>query len=211
LAIFDISPDEIIFGIDDLDKEESYQIPANIYFDYIKFLFNLPNLSNDSNNNSNPNNNSIIKFIKKVFGIYEKTPYYKNLKDKINKFFTHFNIGQTNKTIGQLIKENISKSNFKYQQGYPFTTTNNNSYNFIDELDKISSSIMELYSLILILLLDNPNVIYYAGYYHSNNIAYILQKYYGFVQLYSKGKTDDLHDPDNISSCIIVNKSIFFP
>lgn len=196
LSIFEISPDEILFNIDNPKPE--YYIKLNKYFENIQFLFDLNEIKMTSD--------SIINFLKKVFNIYVKTDFYKKLKKRINEFNETYQINSSNKTIYDIIKENSHLSNFIYEQGFPYVANYNN--NFIDDLDKISSGIMELYSLILTLLLPNNNIIYFAGYYHSNNIAYILQKYYDFKFDFAYGYTDDIEktNPTEINNCIEINK-----
>ena len=159
--------------------KSEYYIKLNKYFENIQFLFDLNEIKTISD--------SIIKFIKKVFNIYADTDF--------------------DKTIYDTIKNNLHLSDFIYEEGFPFVSNHNN--NFIDDLDKISSGIMELYSLILTLLLPNNNIIYFAGYYHSNNIAYILQKYYDFELDFAYGMTDniDKENPKEINNCIEINKN----
>jgi hypothetical protein len=152
-----------------------------------------------------PHSNSTILFVKKVLTIYTKTDYYIQLKNKITQFINKYNILETSLTIQQLIKLHFSTDKFIYNEGFPFTSLPNE--NFINSLDKISSGIMELYSTILILLLPSKNIIYYGGYYHSNNITYILKNKYDYKIVYSQGTTDFL--PDNTESCISINKKIF--
>ena len=197
LSIFEISPDEIIFNISNPKPE--YYIKLKIYFENIQFLFDL----NEIKTISDP----IIKFIKKVFNIYVETDFYKHLKKQLEEFTEKYQINSSDKTIYDTIKNNSHLSNFIYEEGFPFVSNHNN--NFIDDLDKISSGIMELYSLILTLLLPNNNIIYFAGYYHSNNIAYILQKYYNFKLDFAYGMTDniDRKNPKEIINCIEINKN----
>jgi hypothetical protein len=194
LSIFDISPDEIILNISKSDLK--YNIKVEKYFENIYYLFDLENVEIKSN--------SICIFLKKVFNVYKNSDYYKQLKKRIIDFIQKYNLKTCNETIFNLIKKNMDSSNFIYEEGFPFVNTHNN---FIDDIDKISSGIMELYSIILIILLPNKNIIYYAGYYHSNNIAYLLQTYYDFGFEYSFGATDNIENKNKISNCIIINKN----
>lgn len=195
LSIFDISPDEIIFNLDKPDPE--YNIKLNIYFQNIFYLFDL--------NDFQPSSTSLICFIKKVFNIYKTSKMYKNLKKRIIDFNNKYNIETNKDTIYDLIKKYNYSSNFIYEEGFPYI--NNHNENFIDQLDKIASGIIELYSLILILLLPNKNMVLYAGYYHSNNLAYIFETYYSFKEEFSSGIIDNIHDKtqSQIKSCIKIN------
>lgn len=199
LSIFDISPDEIILNL--AEPRPEYNIKLNKYFENIHYLFDL--------NLSNVKTNSICIFIKKVFNVCKNSDFYKFLKNRIINFTKKYKINSTNDTIYDTIKQNSHLSNFVYEEGYPYNSTYNN--NFIDEMDKIASAIMELYSVILILLLPNKNIIFFAGYYHSNNIAHILQKYYDFNVEYLFGNTDQIEKrkPNEIKNCIKINKKYF--
>jgi hypothetical protein len=191
LNLFEISPEEIVFNLDDNAKKNLYLIQVKKYFENLDYLFNADSITTQSN--------SVIKFIKKVFNIYSQTNFYKELKKRIDIFFLKYKINSCNLTIYQMIKQNKSLSNYKYEESFPYI---HNHSNFIDDLDKIASGIMEMYSLILILILPNPNVIYYAGYYHSNNIAYMLEKNHNFVNKYSSGITSNVENHNNVSNCL---------
>ncbi len=130
---------------------------------------------------------------------------YTHLKKRIIDFNNKYDINTTDKTIYDLIKKYNNSSNFIYEEGFPYI--NNHNENFIDQLDKIASGIIELYSLILILLLPNKNMVLYAGYYHSNNLAHIFEKYYSFKEEFSSGIIDSIDDKNQsqIESCIKIN------
>ena len=194
LSLFDISPDEIIFNLD--NPKQEYNIDCNKYFENIFYLFDLIEIK--------PESKSIIFFIKKVFSIYKESKFYKFLKKRIINFKNKYKIDTIPNTIYNLIKEHNITSNFIYEEGFPYN--NNHNDNFIDQLDKIASGIMEMYSIILILLLPNKNIILYSGYYHSNNLAYVLEKYYNFKKEYSKGNTNNIQDENNITNCLEINK-----
>lgn len=195
LSIFDVSPDEIIFNLDKPIPE--YNIKLNVYFQNIFYLFDL--------NDYQPEPTSIIYFVKKIFNIYKKSTIYKNLKKRIINFNNKYNIDTNQNTIYDIIKKYNGSSNFIYEEGFPYI--NNHNENFIDQLDKIASGIIELYSLILILLLPNKNMVLYAGYYHSNNLAYIFQKYYGFKEEFSSGIIDNIDNANQsqIENCVNIN------
>jgi len=199
LSIFDISPDEIIFNL--TEPRSEYNIKLNKYFENIHYLFDL--------NKQTVQPNSICIFIKKVFNVYNKSDFYKFLKKRIITFTEKYNINSSDDTIYDAIKQNSHLSNFVYEEGYPFISNHND--NFIDETDKISSAVMELYSLILTLLLPNKNIIFFAGYYHSNNIAHILQNYYDFNLEYVSGNTEQIEKKkaNVINNCIKINKKYF--
>jgi hypothetical protein len=201
LSLFEISPDEIIFNVS--KQKPEYNIRLNKYFENIHYLFDL--------NKSTSGINSICVFIKKVFNVCKSSDYYKLLKNKIIDFSNKHNIYSTEDTIYDVISSCVESksSKFIYEEGYPYNSTQNSD--FIDELDKITSAIMELYSVILISLLPNKNIIFFAGYYHSNNISYILQKYYNFKQEYAFGNTDNIEKrkPTEIKNCIKINKKYF--
>jgi hypothetical protein len=196
LSILDISPDEINFNLD--NPTDNYKINLITYFQNINYLFEL--------NNYEPKQDSIVCFIKKVFDIYKKSKIYKSLKKRIIDFNEKYELYSNKKTIYDLIKTHSASSNFVYEEGYPFV--NNHNDNFIDQLDKISSGIMELYSLILTLLLPHKNIVIYAGYYHSNNLAHIFEKYYNFTEEYSSGITEDINDKSHITNCIKINSDV---
>jgi hypothetical protein len=197
LLIFDVSPDEIIFNLNKPHTE--YNIKLKSYFENIFYLFDL--------NDIKPTQQTIIHFIKKVFDVYKKSKFYKFLKKRIINFSDKYKIMSSDKSIYDLIKEHHNKSNFIYEEGFPYI--NNHNDNFIDQLDKIASGIMEFYSLILILLLPNKNIVLYAGYYHSNNLSHILNKYYNFEEEYSSGITDDINtiNESHIENCVNIEKS----
>ena len=213
IPLFDISPDQIIF---DLAKPNiKYQIQLEKYFNKISYLFDL-DLVNELNLNKinlEEINTSIIVFIKKILNTYTKSSFYKKLKLNIIDFYKKFIIKNKNMTIYQMIL-NASKqvtTNFSnYQVGYPF---NSNSHeNFIDQITKISSGIMELYMIIIMLYSSKKNIMVYAGFYHSNNIAYILENIYKFNPIYQSGFTDNVetdyvHGKDN--NCIQVDARQF--
>lgn len=199
LSLFDISPDEIILNM--YSKDEKYDIPLNEYFHNICYLFDI--------GENIKIKDSIIEFIKKIFDIYKNSLFYVRLKTCIIEFIKHYDILNNKTTIYEILKKYNSHKKFVYNKGFPFTKFINT--NFIHELDKILSGIMELYSIILIILLPNENIIYYAGYYHSNNISYLLQKYYNFKLIKTFGHVDDIENINqfDIKSCIEVDKDLW--
>jgi len=63
---------------------------------------------------------------------------------------------------------------------------------------------------ILSLHTSKTNIFIYAGYYHSNNLAYIFETYYNFKILHDQGNTINIENSTNIkNSCISVNKIHF--
>jgi hypothetical protein len=208
LCLFDISPDEIIFNL--FKPNNNYNIPVIDYMHNIFYLFNLNDKYSVTVLNYNEYS-SICIFIKKIFNTYSNSDFYINLKKNIELLICKFIIPNKHLTIYELIKQEFPNNDFKYIQGYPYVNSNNMNYNFIDQLDKISSGIMELYMLILIMLLSKQNLIVYAGYYHSNNLSFILEKYYDFDVVYDVANTNNITENNNPShnNCIKVDKKYF--
>ena len=208
MSLFDVSIDEIIFNID--NKSLDYDISLELAFDKFCYLFDI-NYKSNSDSESELDSDSILFFIKRVLDVWSTSNYYQVLKKTFVKFYNEFVIPNKNLTIYEMIKKNLPFTNFKYEQGFPFINNLNDksNNNFLDQIDKISSGIMELYTMILLLLLPNNNIIIYAGYYHSNNLAFILEKYYDFNVRYDIAHTNNIDkvNKDNIPSCCIIDKS----
>jgi len=68
---------------------------------------------------------------------------------------------------------------------------------------------MELYAIIIIDTSNYNNIILYSGYYHSNNICFILKNHFGFVEENKIGATDDINNikENNIASCLKIDKN----
>jgi hypothetical protein len=70
---------------------------------------------------------------------------------------------------------------------------------------------MEFYTFILIIGIRSKNILLYSGYYHSNNLSYILEKYYGFEKIFSIGNTENIETKDEtqIKNCLLIDKKVF--
>jgi hypothetical protein len=104
LALFDISPDEIMMNISKLDT--TYMIPIITYMKNLFYLFDLTDKFNIVNK---IDHSSIIYFIKKVFNAYNNSDYYLKLKKHIEKFIEKFVIPNKNLTILELFKKEWEK------------------------------------------------------------------------------------------------------
>lgn len=201
LELFDLSIEELISNINNDEYFKDYDKTIENYFENINYLFDITVLPPVLQKRT-----SILIFIKKIFILYEKNFHYKILKNKIKFFFDKFiNLNKKEK-IKNFLRKNYS-NNFYYEEGYPFN--NKNEISFSDELDKIISAIMEFYCIILINILKQKYKMLYMGYYHSNNIKYILLKYYNFKEIYSTGITNNVEN-DNYENCINVDSKYLY-
>jgi hypothetical protein len=173
------------------------------YFGYLLHLFNIiinPNTCND---------NKIRKFIKIIFDTCAKVNnlYYLKLKKQIIFFYNKFIKNNLYITISEFIKTKINNTDILFTYYFPFEY-NHESASFIDFLDKINCAILEFYSYIIITKLNFFNNVYYAGYYHAQNLSFILLKYFNFKSIHHINAN---LDPSDLSqSCVIVNKKYFF-
>ncbi len=197
LSLLDISIEEIMENIE-LNK---YKIKVFDYFKHILHLFDIEVITN---------NNKIINFLKLVFSKYTKSNYYIQLKLKIMNFYKKFIINNKNIMLNDFIKK-LSPEDyiFKYDKGYPFLD-NDNIY-FFDEIDKISSGIMEFFIIIMVILLPYKFKFIYAGYYHSNNIKHILINLYNYKLITEYGITENIEkiNDKTINNCINVDEKYF--
>lgn len=192
LDLFEISIEELLNNLNTVDYFKDFDKTVIQYFDNILYIFDIIELEND---------NRMINFIKNIFNLYSTDEYYKMLKQIINLFYKKFI--EKNKDIKIENYLNVlTDHSFVYSQGFPFNNSNENC--FIDQIDKIISGIMEFY-LIILLNLKSDYKIVYLGYYHSNNIVYILKKYYGYTEILSIGATEDIESKNNINSCVQVD------
>lgn len=204
LIISDISIDQLVLNIDSDEYFNDYNISVFEYFRYILYLFDYIEWDNmlikDADNN--------LKFVKKVFSYYYKDKYYINLKEQFDKFYNIFIKPNFNIKIRIFLKEHKYVFN-DMNVGYPFE--NNIENDFFLQYDKLLNGIMEFYTYILLSGTNKKNVIIYCGYYHSNNLVYILKKYYNYKNEYTIGNTEDIEkiDEDKIKSCLFINKKIF--
>jgi hypothetical protein len=197
LVLTDFSIEEII---DIQNVAPKYRnIKINIFFNPILYIFGIhATLLNKS---------SIIEFLKNVFSNFIGLEFYKELKKRIILFYNKFIKENEDLFLYNFIKTLSNEHlNFNYIKGYPFINTDN--IYFFDEIDKILSGIMELFSYIMILILPQKFKFYYAGYYHSNNIKFILINYYGYKLVSEYGITENIESKNSsiINNCIAVEK-----
>jgi hypothetical protein len=67
---------------------------------------------------------------------------------------------------------------------------NNININIINEITHLIDSVMDMYSIIIIISQMKKTNIIYAGLTHSSNIVYILKMVYNFKTLINKGVTE---------------------
>lgn len=206
LIVSDVSVDELISNLDNPGYWEDYKIYAIEYFKYILYLFDFIKFD-DKILNSTDNNNLI--FIKRVFDNFNKTEYYTKLKEQANIFYNKFI--EPNKTmwIFDFIKK-YKDGFYSFSSGYPFE--NSNQDDFLDQYDKLISGMMEFYMFVLLTCFNTKNVIVYSGYYHSNNLAWVLEKIYGYKEVYKVGKTKDIEialEEETIHNCLSIESGIF--
>ena len=204
LIICDVSIDELLSNLNNSEYFNNYKVSTLEYFKYILYLFDYIELNESIFVNYDKN----IIFIKKIFKLFYDTEYYKKLKEKCDMIYNKFIEPYKNTNIKDFL--NIYKIyNYSLFSGYPFVNLNEND--FIDQYDKFLNGIMEFYIFILIIALTNKNIIIYAGYYHSNNLTYILEKYYSYKKIYKIGNTENIEKKNEnlISNCLYVPKNIF--
>jgi hypothetical protein len=151
--------------------------------------------------------NSIIDFLKGIFINFNNSRFYKELYKRIILFYNKFVKDNEDLFLYDYIKTlSPDNLNFKYIKGYPFI--NESNIYFFDEIDKILSGIMEFYTFIMILILPHKFKFFYAGYYHSNNMKFILINYYGYRLVSEYGITEDIETKNSlkINNCIAVEK-----
>lgn len=151
--------------------------------------------------------NSIIDFLKNIFFNFKSSRFYKELHNKIINFNNKFIKDNKNILLYEYIKTlRPSDLNFNYMKGYPFIKEDN--IYFFDEIDKILSGIMEFFTFIIILILPHKFKFFYAGYYHSNNLKFILMNYYNYELVSEYGITEDVEKKNysSIYNCISVEK-----
>ena len=200
LALTDISIEEFM-DISRLEIKYHKKIIKN-YFNPILFLFDIHKTLFEKNN--------IIDFLKNVFSNFKYTLFYKELLKRIILFYNKFIKDNEETTLYDFVKSLSSENfNFNYVQGYPFI--NGDNIYFFDEIDKILSGIMEFFTFIIIMILPQKFKFFYAGYYHSNNIKYILTTYYNYKLISEHGVTENIESKNSlkINNCIIVDKKNF--
>lgn len=203
LIICDVSMDELMANINVDEYFTDYNITLQEYFKYILYLFD-----KEGEKQIDEINNNDIKFLKKVFDKFNHDIYYKKLKEQFDIFYDKFIHLNKKMLIKYFLKNNIN-DNYTFSTGYPFENTTNNI--FLDQYDKLINGIMELYIHILISGMNYKNIIIYSGYYHSNNLSYILKKYYNYDTKYIVGNVSDIEKKpeETIKNCLLVDKKIF--
>lgn len=172
------------------------------YFKYFIYLFDKEKV--DTNKFSNTTN---IYFIKEIFETFTDNDFYKQMKNKFDIFYNKFIKQNENIKMIDFIKQYKSEY-FEYKRGFPFINDDEN--NFVTQFNRIHNSMMEFYSVIIIIYSNYKNIIMYSGYYHSNNISYILKNHFGFLNEKNIGYVDNInyYDENTIKNCIKVNKDI---
>jgi hypothetical protein len=204
IPLFDLSPDQIIFNLENPDP--MYNINLKEYFNRIYYLFDFDDI------NEQYDQTSMIVFIKKVLNTYKSSLFYRKLKERFIYFNDKFILPNKNITIYKMLlkcSKEPNSYNFTYIPGYPIEIDMDFDNSFIDEISKLSSGIMELYMLIITLYVSKKNIIIYAGFYHSHNMAYILEKSYKFKLVYSTGFTNNVHtiyEKSDNKNCIHIDK-----
>lgn len=204
LIICDVSIDELISNINSNEYFSNYNVSVFEYFKHLLYLFDYI----EWNEKLFAGSDSNLKFVKKVFSKYIQDKYYVNLKSQFNNFYNLFIKPNIDIKIRDFVKK-FHSFELYFFTGYPFE--NNNENVFIDQYDKLINGIMELYTYILASGMTNENVIIYCGYYHSNNLAYILKKYYNYKNKYEIGNTQNVEKEENkqINNCLHIDKKIF--
>lgn len=205
LIICDISIDELVSNINSNEYFVNYKISTWEYFKHILYLFDYIDWNDELFKDSDSN----IIFLKKVFTQFKHDKYYMKLKENFDNLYKVYILPDNDNEIKYFIaKHQYMKYNFF--SGYPFENTNDK--NFLDQYDKLINGLMEFYTYILLSGMNYKNVIIYSGYYHSNNLTYILKKYYNFKVVYSIGNINGIENNDKndiISNCLMIDKKIF--
>lgn len=204
LMICDVSMDELLHNINEPKYFEQYKTKVLEYFIYILYLFDYLDYNEELLKKCDKN----IIFIKRVFDTNLNSEYYRKLKNQFDIFYKKFIEPNKSMDMYHFILKN-KNGLYTFSSGYPFE--NSNYDDFLDQYDKLINGIMEYYTFILITGLKNKNVSIYTGYYHSNNLTYILNKYYEYNKEYQVGNIDNIEEIDNnnIKNCLYINKNIF--
>ena len=204
LIICDVSMDELIDNLYNDEYFKNYKVSVYEYFKQLLYLFDYIEWDDKNFNNTDTN----IKFIKKVFNKFLDDNYYMKLKSEFDLLYAKFIEPNKSKDINIFLKENKNVCDQLYT-GYPFEKLDKEI--FLDQYDNLINGIMELYTYILITKLVYKNIIVYCGYYHSNNLTYILKKFYNFKEVYRIGNTENIEKKDEkyINNCLYIDKKIF--
>lgn len=172
------------------------------YFKYFIYLFDKEKVDTDKFSDT-----TNIYFIKEIFETFKDNDFYKQMKNKFDIFYDKFIKPNENIKMIDFVKQ-YETQYFEYKRGFPFINDDEN--NFVTQFNRIHNSMMEFYSVIIIVYSNYKNIIMYSGYYHSNNISYILENHFGFINEKNVGYVNNIDDYDEntIKNCIKVNKDI---
>lgn len=204
LIINDVAYDELINNMNDEDYFDDYQISTNKYFKYVICLFDY---LDDADKIFDDN----LLFIKKLFNIFNKSKYYKRLKKKFIIIYENYIKDDLNMEIKDFVRKNYNKQYdkiYNINPGYPFEKISDYT-SFAYEYRNLLDGIMEFYIFILIEYYNINNIILYSGYYHSHNIAYILQKYFNYQKIFETGVIENIKNKTNVNNCLYIDKKIF--
>ncbi len=199
LNLYPVSFDVIIDKLSDNSINSEYDFIIIEFFGYLLHLFDIVH-------NPSSVKNDTQDFIKQIFDTASRINdiYYIALKNKIFFFYSKFLSPNLYLNLSTFIKTKITDHNILMQYYFPFELIPSS---FIDFLDKINCAILEFYSYIIITKLHYSKNVYYAGYYHAQNLALILTKYFNFTSIYHFNGDKD---PSELSkSCVIVDKKYF--
>jgi hypothetical protein len=196
LCLIDLSIETMINNINDESYFNDFNINVLYYFRNYLFLFDIiKNINLDFDKN--------IIFIKKLFNIFKNTNYYIQLKNRINNFYIKFIKPNKRMLIKNFLKKYKTEF-YIYQKGYPFK--NINEENMLDQYDKMINAIMDFYIIVLTNYLQQNIIVINCGYYHCNNIEYILKEYYNYNIIYQIGVTDNIEYIDSNNNCLLIDK-----
>lgn len=216
LILTDVSFDELLSNINTPNYFNNYNPSVEQYFMYIDYLFanNTGKTNGLIDEKSLEKYNKNILFIKRVFEIFNTSEYYIKLKYEYDRIYYKYIKPNIKIGIFSFVTEHKNEE-YNFVPGFPFENlsfdNDNNNNNFLSQFDKLINGIMEFYAFILLVGLGQKNVILYSGHYHSKNLSYILEKYYGYDITYSVGHIDNLemYSDDDITNCLNIDKSIF--
>lgn len=174
------------------------------YFKYFLFLFDYGYVDK-----SKFRENSKIFFIKNdVFDKHKNNALYIQTRNYFISFYDKFVKNEENIKIEDFLIK-YKDMQFDYKKGFPFLNDDEN--NFISQFNRLHNAIMELYAIIIIDTSNYDSIVLYSGYYHSNNIAYILENYFNFEKEGSIGSVDNIENEENeenIKGCVRINKDV---
>ncbi len=215
LCLFDISLDELIENINDLNYFSDIKYDCLTYFKNLLYIFDIVQ-DNEYNIYENKINENIsnIEFIKKILNIFSDSEYYNRIKKYVKILYQNFIIPYKNKKLNVFLKNNLNY-NYSFVEGFPFISDSvyitSQNINLLDLVDKILNSLLEFYTIILINYLKKDTIIINTGLFHGINIKYILKNVYHYKIIYESGLTNynDIDKEDKKSNCLCIEKNIF--